>query len=58
MIVATGAGAASRVAIGVPVFYGMLVGTVAGLIVIPLLYILFQTMREKTYEWSKGKKSQ
>ena len=55
MIVATGAGAASRVAIGVPVFYGMLVGTAAGLIVIPLLYILFQTMREKTYEWNKGK---
>ena len=55
MIVATGAGAASRIAIGVPVFYGMLVGTAAGLIVIPLLYILFQTMREKTYEWSKGK---
>ena len=55
MIIATGAGAASRIAIGVPVFYGMLVGTAAGLIVIPLLYILFQTMREKTYEWSKGK---
>ncbi len=55
MIVATGAGAASRVAIGVPVFYGMLVGTAAGLIVIPLLYVLFQTMREKTYEWTRGK---
>ena len=51
MIVATGAGAASRIAIGVPVFYGMLVGTAVGLIVIPLLYILFQTIREKTYEW-------
>lgn len=51
MIVATGAGAASRIAIGVPVFYGMLLGTAAGLIVIPLLYILFQTIREKTYEW-------
>ena len=50
MIVATGAGASSRIAIGVPVFYGMLLGTVLGLIVIPLLYILFQTWREKTYE--------
>lgn len=49
MIVATGAGAASRIAIGVPVFYGMLLGTAAGLIVIPLLYILFQTAREATY---------
>lgn len=55
MIVATGAGASSRVAIGVPVFYGMLLGTGAGLIVIPLLYILFQTIREKTYEWKNGK---
>lgn len=48
MIIATGAGAASRIAIGVPVFYGMLLGTAAGLIVIPLLYILFQTIREAT----------
>lgn len=55
MIVATGAGASSRIAIGVPVFYGMLLGTAAGLIVIPLLYILFQTMREATYKWSNRK---
>ncbi|MBR1914881.1 MAG: efflux RND transporter permease subunit [Alphaproteobacteria bacterium] len=47
LIVATGAGAGSRVAIGVPVFYGMLVGTAGGLIVIPLLYVLFQTITEK-----------
>lgn len=53
MIVATGAGAASRIAIGVPVFYGMLLGTAAGLIIIPLLYILFQTWREKAYSRSR-----
>ena len=46
MIIATGAGASSRIAIGVPVFYGMLLGTAAGLIVIPLLYVLFQTISE------------
>ncbi len=57
MIVATGAGAASRIAIGVPVFYGMLLGTAAGLIIIPLLYILFQTWRENTYNW-KNKKAE
>jgi len=51
MIVATGAGAASRIAIGVPVFYGMLLGTALGLIVIPLLYVLFQTWREATYKF-------
>ena len=47
MIIATGAGAASRVAIGVPVFYGMLVGTGLGLLVIPLLYVLFETVYQK-----------
>lgn len=56
MIVATGAGASSRIAIGVPVFYGMMLGTIAGLIVIPLLYILFQTWREKAYgNYPEGK---
>ena len=55
MIVATGAGAASRINIGVPVFYGMLLGTAAGLIIIPLLYILFQTWRENTYKWKHKK---
>lgn len=48
MIVATGAGASSRIAIGVPVFYGMLLGTFVGLLVIPLLYVLFQTIKEAT----------
>ena len=47
MVIASGAGANSRIAIGVPVFYGMLVGTGAGLILIPMLYVLFQTVTEK-----------
>lgn len=55
MIVATGAGASSRISIGVPVFYGMLLGTGCGLVVIPLLYVMFQTWREKTYQWRNGK---
>ena len=53
MIVATGAGASSRIAIGVPVFYGMLLGTALGLIVIPLLYILFETIYIKTFGKNK-----
>ena len=40
MVVATGAGAASRRAIGVPVFWGMLIGTLVGLVLIPLFYLL------------------
>jgi multidrug efflux pump subunit AcrB len=47
LITATGAGASSRVAIGVPVFYGMLLGTAGGLVVIPLLYVLVQTLTER-----------
>ncbi len=43
MVMATGAGAASRRALGVPVFYGMLIGTLAGLFLIPLFYVLIQT---------------
>ncbi|MBB3398908.1 MULTISPECIES: multidrug efflux RND transporter permease subunit [unclassified Rhizobium] len=46
LVVATGAGAASRQAIGTTVLGGLLVGTVVGLLVIPLLYILVQTVRE------------
>jgi multidrug efflux pump subunit AcrB len=47
MVIATGAGAASRRALGVPVFYGMLIGTLAGLALIPLFYLLVQTYVEK-----------
>lgn len=50
MVIATGAGAASRRAIGVPVFWGMLIGTIVGLILIPLFYLLIQNYVEK---WSK-----
>ncbi len=58
MIVATGAGASSRIAIGVPVFYGMLLGTVAGLIVIPLFYVLFETWREKLSSKAKSENAE
>jgi len=40
----------STLTIGVPVFYGMLIGTVFGLLIIPLFYILVQTLYEK---WKK-----
>ncbi len=58
MVVATGAGANSRIAIGVPVFYGMLVGTAVGLIVIPMLYVLFQTLTEKLTGPTAGAKTE
>lgn len=46
LVWATGVSAGSRVAVGVPVFYGMMFGTVAGLVLIPLMYILVQTITE------------
>lgn len=46
LVVATGAGAASRQSIGMTVFGGLLVGTFLGLAVIPVLYVLVQNIRE------------
>jgi len=55
MLFATGAGAGSRKAIGVTVFSGMTIATIFGIIMVPALYTLFQTWREKTYEKRKNK---
>lgn len=43
-----GAAAASRQAIGVPVFYGMLIGTLGGLFIIPMVYVLVQSLYDKS----------
>ncbi|MDY6986617.1 MAG: multidrug efflux RND transporter permease subunit [Thermodesulfobacteriota bacterium] len=53
MIVASGAGAASRRAIGTTVFYGMLAATLIGIFLIPPLYAGFQTWREKASDWRR-----
>ena len=47
LVVASGAGANSRVSLGTAVFGGMLVATIAGVFVIPLLYYVVQTLSEK-----------
>ncbi|NBC31386.1 MAG: multidrug efflux RND transporter permease subunit [Alphaproteobacteria bacterium] len=47
LVVATGAGAASRRAIGTTVFGGMLAATVVGILLIPVLYFVFQSVRER-----------
>jgi len=46
LVVATGAGAGSRQAIGITVLGGLLLGTIVGLLIIPLLYIFVQAVRE------------
>ena len=53
LVIASGAGANSRVSLGTAVFGGMLVATAAGVFVIPLLYYVVQTLTER-YGGSKA----
>lgn len=46
MVIATGAGAGSRTAIGITTFSGMVIATIFGIVLIPPLYAIFQRMRE------------
>jgi multidrug efflux pump len=48
LALATGAGAASRRAVGTPVVGGMLAAACLGVFVIPMLYVVFQSLRERT----------
>ncbi|MEM9578299.1 MAG: efflux RND transporter permease subunit [Pseudomonadota bacterium] len=47
LLLASGAGGASQKAIGIAVFGGMLAATVIGVIVVPVLYALLQSLRER-----------
>ena len=47
MMIATGAGAASRNHLGTTEFFGMLASVVFGILLVPGLYALFQTWRER-----------
>ena len=47
LVFASGAGATSRISIGVVVFSGMILDSTIGLLFIPVLYYVFQTMRER-----------
>jgi HAE1 family hydrophobic/amphiphilic exporter-1 len=48
LVVAAGAGATSRRAVGTPVFGGMIAASLFGIFVIPMLYVVFQRVRERT----------
>lgn len=57
MMIATGAGAGSRRAIGTAVVSGMLASTLLGIFLVPPMYYAFQRLREKGSGWrSKFKK--
>lgn len=46
MVVAKGAGASSQIAIGSSVFFGMIAATSVGIVFIPALFALFETIKE------------
>jgi hydrophobe/amphiphile efflux-1 (HAE1) family protein len=47
LVVATGASEISRRAVGTPVFWGMLAASSIGIFMIPMLYVVFQSLRER-----------
>ncbi|MGM9859975.1 MAG: efflux RND transporter permease subunit [Muribaculaceae bacterium] len=49
LVFSTGAGANGNISLGVGAVGGMLVGTVALLFVVPVLFIVFQTIEEKVF---------
>ena len=54
MVLATGAGAASRRAIGTTVFWGMCAATVVGIVLVPALYAFFDGLRSSaSTSWKK-----
>ena len=55
MVVASGAGAGSRRAIGITTFWGMLAATTVGMMFIPCLYATFQRLAEWTSNLFRGK---
>jgi hydrophobe/amphiphile efflux-1 (HAE1) family protein len=48
LVVAQGAAELSRHSVGTPVFAGMIAASAIGLFVIPMLYVTFQTIRERS----------
>jgi len=46
LVLATGAGAAARISVGLTVFGGMLLATILGVVFVPFFYVQFQRLRE------------
>ncbi len=55
LVIASGAGANSRVSLGTTVFGGMLMATVTGVFMIPVLYVVVQTAAQKLSGKKKAK---
>ncbi len=55
LVTANGAAQVSRRAVGTPVFAGMIAASTIGIFLIPMLYVVFQTARERVKTWADGK---
>jgi HAE1 family hydrophobic/amphiphilic exporter-1 len=51
LVIAQGAGALTRQAVGTPVFGGMIAASVFGIFIIPLLYITAESLRGWRHKW-------
>ena len=51
LVTANGAASISRRAVGTPVFAGMIAASTIGVFLIPMLYVVFQTGRERVRGW-------
>ena len=47
LVIATGAGSAARRSLGTAVFGGMIVATVLSLVLVPVLYVVIERLRER-----------
>jgi hydrophobe/amphiphile efflux-1 (HAE1) family protein len=56
LVTATGAAMLSRRAVGTPVFGGMLAASLIGIFMIPMLYVVFQGLREWVKDRFRGKR--
>ena len=57
LVVATGAGASSRRALGTAVFGGMATATLFGLFIIPVLYVVVQRFADRRSQINDGRTS-
>lgn len=57
LVLATGPGAGSMFAVGVPVLAGMLAASILGIFFVPPLYVIFQKMRERFHGTESAEKA-
>ena len=58
LVIATGAGSLSRQSLGTAVCGGMIVSTILSLFVVPVLYIVVETARDRFKPGHKNKQTQ